>query len=46
MVQRRDEFGRKVNAHNATHLAAVDGYQYEGLLGHEAEHGRQRGDQA
>ena len=35
----------KVNAHNASHLAAIDGDQNERFLGHEAQDGGQGGDQ-
>ena len=35
----------KINAHNASHLAAVDRHQDERFLRHEAEDGGQGGDQ-
>lgn len=34
---------RKINAHNASQLATVDGDQDQGLFGHEAQNGGQRG---
>ena len=40
-----EQLGRKVHAHNATHLTAVDSHQNEGFLGHEAQNGGQRRDQ-
>jgi hypothetical protein len=39
------EFGRKVNAHNASHFTAVNGNEHEGLLRYEPEHGGQGRDQ-
>lgn len=45
MVDRFEQLGRKINAHNAAHRAAVDGHQNEGLFGHEAQNGGQRRDQ-
>ncbi|GAC1396607.1 MAG: hypothetical protein NVS4B6_12970 [Mycobacterium sp.] len=45
VLQRRDYFVRKVNAHNASHLTAIDGDKHERSFGHKAEHGGQGGDQ-
>ena len=39
------QFIGKINAHNASHLAAIDRDQNERFLGHEAEDGGQGGDQ-
>ena len=43
--ERVQQFLRKVNAHNASHFAAVDGDEHEGFLRHETEHGGQGRDQ-
>jgi hypothetical protein len=43
--QRIHEIVRKVNAHNTSHLAAIDGDEHEGFLRHEAEHCGQGRDQ-
>ncbi len=40
-----EQLGRKVNAHNATHLAAIDGHQNERLFGHEAQNSGQGRDE-
>jgi len=45
VCQRMHEIVRKVNAHNTSHLAAVDGDEHEGFLRHEAEHCGQSRDQ-
>jgi hypothetical protein len=45
MPQRVHEFIRKVNAHNTSHFAAIDGDEHEGFLRHEAEHCGQGRDQ-
>jgi hypothetical protein len=37
--ERVQQFLRKVNAHNASHFAAVHGDEHEGFLRHETEHG-------
>jgi hypothetical protein len=39
------EIVRKVNAHNTSHLAAVDGDEHKGFLRHKAEHCGQSRDQ-
>ena len=45
MPDRIEQFRRKINAHNATHLATVDRHEDEGFLGHKAEYRGQRRDE-
>ncbi len=45
VFQRVHEVVRKINAHNTSHFAAIDGDEHEGFLRHEAEHCGQGRDQ-
>ncbi len=45
VLERVHDFVRKINAHNTSHFAAVDGHQDEGFLRHEAEYRGQGRDQ-